>query len=136
MKYYIERGASILAAILFLQTLFYKFTAAPESVYIFTELGVEPYGRIGSGVIELIVSFLLLIRKTSLIGAIAGVFVISGAIFAHFFVLGIEVQDDGGKLFSLAIIVLILCLISIFLQKKKLLKLTHGISSRFKRYSL
>ena len=47
--YYIERGTAIIAAIVLLQTLYFKFTAHPDSVYIFTTLGIEPYGRIGSG---------------------------------------------------------------------------------------
>jgi len=119
MKYYIERFLSILAAILFLQTLYFKFTAAPESVYIFSKLGIEPYGRIGTGVLELIVSSLLLFRKTSLIGAIVGVAIILGAIFLHLFVLGIEVQNDGGFLFGLAVVIFISCLISIWVQKEK-----------------
>ena len=117
----LERGASIIAAIIFLQTLFYKFTAAPESVYIFSQLGMEPFGRVGLGVVELIVALLLIWPRTSLIGAILGLGVISGAIFSHLFVLGIEVQDDGGTLFALAVAVFVLCAISLFLQKDKLL---------------
>lgn len=117
----LERGASIIAAIIFLQTLFYKFTAAPESVYIFSQLGLEPFGRVGLGVVELIVALLLIWPRTSLIGAILGLGVISGAIFSHLFVLGIVVQDDGGTLFALAVAVFVLCAISLFLQKDKLL---------------
>ena len=103
-----------------LQTLYFKFTGAPESVYIFDTLGVEPYGRIGTGVLELLISVLLLFRKTSLLGAVLGMAVILGAILSHVFVLGIEVQNDGGFLFILALIVFILCLITIILQKDKL----------------
>ena len=117
----LERAASIIAAIIFLQTLFYKFTAAPESVYIFSQLGLEPFGRVGLGVVELIIALLLIWPRTSLIGAILGLGVISGAIFSHLFVLGIEVQDDGGTLFALAVAVFVLCAISLFLQKDKLL---------------
>ena len=127
MKLYIERITSILAAILFLQTLYFKFTGAPESVYIFSELGVEPYGRIGTGVIELIVSVLLLMRKTSLIGAIVGLGVISGAILSHLFVLGIVVQNDGGLLFGLAILVFVLLMISLILQKDRLMQFIDSI---------
>jgi len=122
MKYYIERISSILAAVILLQTLYFKFTAAPESVYIFTQLGVEPYGRIGTGVLELVVSLLLLFRKTSLLGSILGLGIISGAILSHIFILGIEVQNDGGLLFILALIVFSLCLITFILQKDKFLK--------------
>jgi len=120
MKYYIERVSSILAAVILLQTLYFKFTGAPESVYIFNTLGVEPYGRIGTGVLELFISVLLLFRKTSLLGAVFGMAVISGAILSHVFILGIEVQNDGGFLFILALIVFILCLITIILQRDKL----------------
>ena len=120
MKYYIERISSILAAIILLQTLYFKFTGAPESVYIFSQLGIEPYGRIGTGVLELFVSILLILRKTSLFGAIIGLGVISGAIFSHVFVLGIEVQNDGGLLFGLAILVFVLLTITLILQKDKL----------------
>lgn len=120
MKYYIERVSSIIAAIILLQTLYFKFAGAPESIYIFTTLGIEPYGRIGTGILELLISVLLLFRKSSLIGAILGIGVISGAILSHIFILGIEVQNDGGLLFILALIVFILCLITIILQRDKL----------------
>ena len=119
----IERISSVIGALILLQTLYFKFTAAPESVYIFSELGIEPYGRIGTGILELIIVLLLLFKKSSLIGAILGLGVITGAIFSHIFVLGIEVQNDGGLLFGLAVLVFILCLVTIFMQKDKLLGL-------------
>lgn len=119
MKYYIERISSIAAAIIFLQTLYFKFAAAPESVYIFTELGVEPFGRIGLGVIELITATLLIFKRTSFVGGILGLGIITGAILSHLLVLGIVVQNDGGTLFVLAISVFILCLITVILQKEK-----------------
>ena len=90
-----------------LQTLFFKFTGAPESVYIFSTLRAEPWGRIGSGVVELIASVLLLIPVATTIGAALALGVISGAIVSHLAVLGIEVQGDGGLLFELAIIVFV-----------------------------
>ena len=90
-----------------LQTLFFKFTAAPESVYIFTTLGAEPWGRIGSGVVELVASVLLLVPATSVLGAGLALAVITGAIVSHLTILGIEVQGDGGELFVLALVVLV-----------------------------
>ena len=94
----------IVAGIL-LQTLFFKFTGAAESVYIFSTLGAEPWGRIGSGVIELIAAILLLTPATVTIGAVLALGVITGAILSHVTVLGIEVQGDGGLLFFLAVAV-------------------------------
>ncbi len=93
------------AAGILLQTLFFKFTGAEESVYIFTTLGVEPWGRIGSGIVELIASVLLLMPATAPIGAVMALGVMTGAILSHLTVLGIEVKGDGGLLFGLALIV-------------------------------
>ena len=120
MNKYYERVSSIIAAIVFLQTLYFKFSAAPESIYIFSKMGMEPYGRIGLGILELITAILLLFRKTSLVGALVGLGVITGAILSHLFVLGIEVQGDGGRLFALALLVLAMCAITIILQRNKL----------------
>jgi len=119
MKYYIERISAILAALLLLQTLFFKFTGAPESIYIFNQLGIEPYGRIGTGVLELIISGLLVFKRSSVIGGLLGLGVMSGAILSHIFVLGIEVSNDGGLLFMMALLVFVLCLITVTLQKDK-----------------
>ena len=96
----------IVAGIL-LQTLFFKFTGAAESVYIFSTLGAEPWGRIGSGVVELIAALLLLYPATITIGALLALGVITGAIVSHLTVLGIEVQSDGGLLFFLALAVFV-----------------------------
>ena len=95
----------LLVAGILLQTLFFKFTGAAESVYIFSTLGAEPWGRIGSGVVELIASVLLLVPATTTIGAALALAVITGAILSHLTVLGVEVQGDGGLLFGLAITV-------------------------------
>jgi uncharacterized membrane protein YphA (DoxX/SURF4 family) len=89
----------LITAILFLQTLFYKFTASPESVYIFSKLGLEPLGRIASGVFELIAAILIIIPATNIIGSILSLGIISGAIVSHLTILGIVVMDDGGLLF-------------------------------------
>jgi putative oxidoreductase len=97
----------IITAAIFLQTLFFKFTGAPESIYIFETLGLEPWGRIGSGIAELIASVLLLMPGLAPFGALLGLGVISGAIMSHLTKLGIVVQDDGGLLFILALVVLI-----------------------------
>jgi hypothetical protein len=90
------------AAIL-LQTLFFKFTGAEESVYIFSTLGVEPWGRIGSGVVELVAAVLLLVPATAPLGALLTMGLMAGAIGSHLTILGIEVRGDGGLLFGLAL---------------------------------
>jgi len=108
------------AVVILLQTLFFKFSGAQESVYIFTTLGIEPYGRIGSGVVELIASVFILIPRTTLIGALLGFGTMLGAVFSHIFVLGIEIEQDGGTLFTLAVVTLTCCLILIYNQRHKI----------------
>src|SRR5271167_5071223 len=89
----------ITAAVILLQTLFFKFTAAPESVYIFTRVGMEPWGRIGSGVVELIAAILLLTPRFTWAGSILAIGMMGGAILSHLTILGIEVKGDKGLLF-------------------------------------
>ena len=96
----------VIAAAILLQTLFFKFTAAPESVYIFTKVGAEPWGRIASGVVELFAAVLLLIPATTWLGAALAAGVMVGAVASHLTVLGIDVQGDHGFLFGLALAVL------------------------------
>ncbi len=107
----------IVAAVILLQTLYFKFTGAPESVYIFKTLGVEPFGRIGSGIIELIASFLLLTNRYAWAGALIGVGVMAGAIFSHLTKLGIEIMNDGGYLFTLGVITFICCAAVLFIRR-------------------
>ena len=109
----------VVAGIL-VQTLFFKFTAAPESVYIFSKLGMEPWGRIGSGVAELAAAILLLVPATASVGALLALGVISGALVAHLTKLGIEVQGDGGLLFGLACVVFAGSAIVLFLRRHEL----------------
>lgn len=94
-------------AIILIQTLFFKFTAAPESVFIFETLGVGAWGRIGSGVTELIAAVLTLLPQTYLLGAAMSLCIMLGALISHLMILGIEVQGDGGLLFTLASVVLL-----------------------------
>ncbi|HTJ77480.1 MAG TPA: DoxX family membrane protein [Rariglobus sp.] len=109
----------IVAAIL-LQTLFFKFSGAAESVYIFTKVGQEPWGRYGSGVVELIASVLLFVPRLTPVGALLSLGTISGAIFFHLTKLGIVVQDDGGTLFALAIVVWLGSVLVLWLHRRDL----------------
>ncbi len=118
--YYLERVAAIIAALILIQTLYFKFTAHPDSVYIFTKIGGEPYLRIGSGIAELLIGLLLLFPKTSHLGALFGVLLMLGAIGQHLFVLGINVNNDGGVLFALALTTFLCCSLILVLKRKKL----------------
>lgn len=93
----------LLVAGILLQTLFFKFSGAEESVYIFTTVGAEPWGRIGSGVLELVAAVLLLVPALAPYGAILTIGLMGGAIMSHLTLLGIEVKGDGGLLFGLAL---------------------------------
>ena len=115
----IARICRAAAAVILLQTLFFKFTAAPESVYIFTKVGLEPWGRIGSGIAELIAAILILIRATTWLCAGLALAVMAGAIFSHLTVLGIVVMDDGGLLFGLALAVAACSTLLLFLQRRR-----------------
>ncbi len=115
----------LIVAVILFQTLFFKFTGAQESVYIFTKLGIEPWGRIGSGVVELIAVILLLIPSTVTIGAILSLGVISGAIMSHLTKLGVVVinsdgSSDGGLLFALALTVFIGSVIILIIHRHEI----------------
>lgn len=97
----------ILAAAILGQTLFFKFTGAPEARHIFETLGVEPWGRYFTGAFELIAVVLLLIPRTAVFGSALAIALMLGAIGSHLGPLGIEVLDDGGTLFGMAITTLL-----------------------------
>ena len=117
----------IVAALIMLQTLYFKFSAAEESVYIFTTLNMEPWGRIGIGSMELIASVLILYPRTTGMGAVLGMGLMGGAIFFHITKLGLVVKDDGGQLFIYALLVFISCLILTILYRKSLITFVKSI---------
>jgi putative oxidoreductase len=106
--------ARLVASFIMLQTLYFKFTASEESVFIFTTAGMEPWGRIGVGVLELIASVFLLIPATVWAGAMLAFGLMAGAIAMHVTLLGIEVKGDGGQLFIYALIVVACAAFSFF----------------------
>ncbi|MBI3220817.1 MAG: DoxX family protein [Bacteroidetes bacterium] len=112
--------ARILAAVIMLQTLYFKFTGAEESVYIFTQVGMEPWGRIGVGTMELIASILILLPSTVWLGGILAAGLMGGALMMHLTLLGIEVKGDGGYLFILALAVAICSLIAFWIDRKNI----------------
>jgi uncharacterized membrane protein YphA (DoxX/SURF4 family) len=120
----------LLAAFILLQTLFYKFSGAGESVYIFSTLGMEPWGRIGSGVLELIASVLILYPRTTIFGAALGAGLMAGAIFFHLAKLGLVVLNDGGLLFIYALLVFFSCISLLIIYRQQVLALIKPIFSK------
>ncbi|MCK8523923.1 DoxX family protein [Aquimarina sp. D1M17] len=118
MKKIVPLLLRIIVAIILIQTLRFKFTAHPDSVYIFTKVGLEPYGRIGTGIIELIAGVLLLIPKTIWIGAMLTLGIIGGAIMMHLTKLGIEINNDGGVLFITAVATFVLSAVILWMNRK------------------
>jgi uncharacterized membrane protein YphA (DoxX/SURF4 family) len=122
----------ILAALILLQTLFFKFSGAEESIYIFSTIGMEPWGRIGTGVLELIAALLILYPLTTAIGAALGMGLMAGAIFFHLTKLGISLKGDGGLLFTYALVVFISCSILLIVYRKDLINIINLLLSKKK----
>ena len=130
----ISWACRLIAAVILLQTLFFKFTGASESVYIFTKLGVfvnyyipslsiesvQVYGRIGSGVMELIAAILLLVPRSVWAGAVLAMAATGGAVFSHLTFLGLVVMDDGGLLFALALVGFGTSAVALFLHRSQI----------------
>lgn len=111
----------LIVAVILFQTLFFKFSGAEESKYIFSTVinpELEAFGRIGSGLVELIAVILLILPRTVWIGAVLALGTISGAIFSHLTVLGIEVKGDGGLLFGLALVVFVFSALILFIHRR------------------
>jgi uncharacterized membrane protein YphA (DoxX/SURF4 family) len=115
----------LLAAVILLQTLYFKFTAHEQSVQLFTALGMEPWGRIGTGILELIASILILYPRTTGWGAALGAGLMSGAIFFHLTRLGIVFDGDAG-LFIYAVVTFVCCLILLIIYRQQLLRVVRG----------
>lgn len=109
-------GCRILVSLILVQTLYFKFTAHPESVLLFTKLGVEPWGRIALGCIELLVGIGLLIPHLSLLASFGAVGILSGAILTHVAIIGIESNGDGGQLFLMAVVAFVAATVAFLLQ--------------------
>lgn len=110
--------AQIAAVVILGQSLFFKFTAHPESVAIFTDIGLEPFGRYLTGVVELIASVLLLRSVTANYGALLGFGTMVGAIAGHFTQIGWE--GARGELGIMAIVVLLCCTVVLYIRRSNL----------------
>ena len=122
--------ARILAVIILGQTLFFKFSGAAESVYIFTTVGMEPWGRIGIGILELIAAGLLLFDRTAWLGSVLALGLMSGAIGMHLTKLGISVQGDGGYLFFLAVIVALCSTFVLYRNRDEVTSIIRVVTAR------
>jgi len=123
-------AARLVAALIMVQTLYFKFSGAEESIYIFTTVGMEPWGRIGIGTLELLASILLLITRTAWLGAGLALGLMLGAIGMHLTILGIEVRGDGGYLFVLSVIVSVCSAFVLLKNKEKVLNLLFFLKSK------
>ena len=120
MKKYFPFVIRLIVAIILLQTLYYKFGAHPDSLYIFEKTGLGDAGRIGSGIAELIAAILILLPSTVWLGALLSLGIMAGAIFMHLTKLGIEINNDGGTLFIMAVLVFVLSLITLLINRKNI----------------
>lgn len=122
----INRIIKIIVAIILIQTLYFKFTASSESVFIFAKMGAEPFGRIISGIVELLASILLFVNKTKFFAAFTAISTMFVSILSHIFIIGIEVKNDSGTLFSLACVTFLLSLFLAFRYRKYINFLSKG----------
>jgi len=116
----ISWAAQLVAAVILGQTLFFKFSGAPESIFIFTSVGIEPWGRYATALTELAAVVMLLTPRTAALGALVALAVMVGALGSHLLCLGIEVQGDGGTLFVLALVVTAAASVVLWLRRAQL----------------
>ena len=127
LVYWIVR---MVAAIIMLQTLYFKFSGAEESVYRFSTVGMEPWGRIGGGIFELLASILILFNATAWIGACIALGLMGGAISMHLTILGISVRGDHGQLFYYAVTVALCSLVILYFNRDKILSISKSILTK------
>ena len=113
------------AVIIIGMTLYFKFSGHPQSVRLFTALGMEPWGRIGTGIFEVIACILLLNPKTTGWGALLGCGLMAGAIFFHLTKLGIKFEGDY-VLFTEAVVAFVSCLLLLVIYRVQVLRVLPG----------
>ena len=114
----------VIATLMMLQTLYFKLSGHVESVRLFTTLEMESWGRIATGVFELLASIFILYPRTTSIGSAMGVGLMTGAIFFHFTSLGLKV---GGNylLFSYTITAFVCCFILLVISRPYMFNVPH-----------
>lgn len=123
VKHFFPWLLRIVAAVIMISTLYFKFTAHEQSVRLFTELGMEPWGRIGTGVFELIASILILYPRTTVWGALLGMGLMAGAIFFHLTKLGVKFDGDYG-LFGEAVVAFVCCALLAWIYRQQVIAKT------------
>lgn len=124
-------ACQVIAAGILAQTLYFKFTGAPETVALFEVIGLGTPGRLGTGVAELAAAVLLLIPRTAALGGLLSLGVISGAIMGHLTKLGISIDPvalgnpaleplKGPTLFGLAVIVFAASAIVVAIRRREI----------------
>ncbi len=113
-------GGQLVAAGIIGSTTFFKLSGAQESIDLFTELGVEPWGRIGLGIVEVIASILLIVPRTAAFGGLMALGLMTGAIFSHLTILGIVFNDDGGSLFKMAVAAFVASTLVTWIRRREL----------------
>lgn len=151
VKKYLPWVLALFIAVVFVQSLFFKFSNSFETQYIFGTIGqwmqtlpvlslfagvFAAYGGYVIGTVELIASVLLLFRRSQAVGAIIACLVMSGAIFFLLFTpLGVSVvineagDRDGGQLFGLAVLVWFSAITVAWLRRQQLPMLRSGYSA-------
>ena len=99
---------------------FSKLMGAPGSIMIFTDLGMEPFGRFLIGGIELLAAILLLSKNARVGGALLTISVMLGAVLAHITRLGFTPGDDGGKLVMMLGVVLLTSGYVLYKERRRL----------------
>lgn len=111
-------------AILYLMMAVPKFAGNEITVLIFTTLGVEPWGRLATGSIEILIALLVLVPATKIYGIYSSLIMILGAIMSHVVILGFVIENsdgsisDGGEIFATALVILLLTLANLYFYRK------------------
>jgi len=112
----------IVSAVILLFAGVTKFLATEGNVFIFTELDMEPTGRIIIGLIETAAALMLMTKNYAAMGALFGLGTMCGAVIAHVSILGFNVQGDQG-LHIVALSTVVLCTGTVLIARRKTLPL-------------
>lgn len=110
----------IITTYIIFQIVYFKLSGDPQCIFVFEKMEIEPHGRFITGLIELVVGIFLLVPNTKLLGILGAFGAASCCLTAHFTVLGIEINNDGGQLFSMTASVFVLSIILSIIHKDEI----------------